>query len=658
MKILNSKLVSVLIAAALCGCVENTIDEGSAGNTDSGSRKIILTSQDAENGELLVKFSEEAVSTVVYGMTRSESTRTGIQPFDAAMTDIQAISLERVFPYVEKSEANTRAFGLDRWYIVKFNADISLDKAARRLADVGEVSFVQYNGRIMATSNEEPVPYDQAWSTSADQTDTRAESKFNDPRLEKQWHYKNTGNEAIVKPIKAGCDINLEAAWELCAGDPTIVVAIVDQGVQYTHEDLAANMWANEKELNGVKGVDDDKNGYTDDIYGYNFVKGHGGITWNEGDDTGHGIHVAGTVSAVNNNGAGVCGVAGGSGNNDGVKLMSVQVFANGRSTSTGQTAKAIKYAADNGADVLQCSWGTYMGPTTDEEYLASSSIEADAFKYFINTPRPGRPINGGIAIVAAGNEGSACSYPGAYPDMVCVTALSTDFTPSSFTNFGLPADISAPGGDLNYHEKNSSTGGVLSTLREVNSWYGYMSGTSMSCPHVSGVAALGLSYAHKLGKTFQPNEFRSLLLGSVNELESYLTGTKNYRPYSNLSGVMNMEDYKGKMGGGMVDAYKMLLAVRGTPAITVKEGEEITISLSKYYGDMTAQTYELKVPTAVAEKLGLTQTTGEGDKVKITCAKQGAGLVTVTTTVGRTPMSREVAIICRNKVASNGGWL
>lgn len=148
--------------------------------------------------------------------------------------------------------------------------------------------------------------------------------------LNKQWHYKNTGDETLVSPIKEGCDINVEPAWEFCTGDPSIIVAVMDEGVMYKHEDLAANMWVNQAELNGQKGVDDDGNGYVDDVYGYNFAKDQGDITWTDPEDSGHGTHVAGTISAVNNNGIGVCGIAGGSGNNDGVKIMSIQILPDG----------------------------------------------------------------------------------------------------------------------------------------------------------------------------------------------------------------------------------------------------------------------------------------------------------------------------------------
>lgn len=649
------KFIAILVVAALCSCTNDPIDEGGAANVPTGiDRKIMTSSLESEQGELLVKFSDEVIAAVETGVTRTEATRTGLQRFDAALTDIEAVSLERVFPDIPKHEAQARAFGLHLWYVVKFNPEVSLATAARKLAAADEVAYVQYNNRIVESyDREEPIPYDRVRNAdyTVANTDGSVMSSFNDPRLKDQWHYKNTGDESLVKPIKAGSDINLEPAWELCTGDPSIIVAVMDQGVVYNHEDLAANMWINEKELNGASGVDDDGNGYADDIYGYNFVTNRGKITWNNPDDSGHGTHVAGTISAVNNNGIGVCGIAGGSGNNDGVKIMSVQAFDGKRSLSVATSARAIQYAADNGALILQCSWGSVVYGS-DADYERESRAEIVALDYFIKKERPGRSLNGGIVFFAAGNATAKCDYPAAYPTVVCVTSIGTDFTPSTFTNFGLPADITAPGGDNNYHKGGNQAGKILSTLRSIDGSYGYMSGTSMSTPHVSGIAALGLSYAKQLGKTFQPDEFRDMVLASVNDLDPYLTGVKKYN-----NGTMNLVEYKGKMGSGMIDAYKMLMAVRGTPAITVEQDKPTTISLSKYYGDVSVLACTLEVSDAVKNKLGMTVTV-DGNNATITCSKQSAGLVTVKSSVGGTSMSREVAIICRAKAASNGGWL
>ncbi len=660
-------LVAIFVVAALGGCVNDPTEMENVPDMSAGSRKI-LTSAEAEAGELLVKFSKESIAAVEAGVTRSESTRTGIQPFDAALKEISAVSVERVIPVVEQHEADARASGLHRWYRVRFNDQVSLDEAARKLAAVEDVEVVQYDGYVARNFTEmSAVPYNNVWSSDRDQINTRSGEtpKFNDPMLNKQWHYKNTGDETLVSPIKEGCDINVEPAWEFCTGDPSIIVAVMDEGVMYKHEDLAANMWVNQAELNGQKGVDDDGNGYVDDVYGYNFVKDQGDITWTDPEDSGHGTHVAGTISAVNNNGIGVCGIAGGSGNNDGVKIMSIQIFAGRYQSTISRNVDAIYYATSMGASILQCSWGLMSGAiNSDEQYLDERSIEANAFAHFINTKRPGSPLNGGIIIFAAGNEAGACGYPAAYPSVVCVTSLSTDFTPSVFTNYGMPADIAAPGGDLYYHKNLSDAGQILSTVPRLDGMYAYKSGTSMSCPHVSGVAALALSYAKKLGKTFEPDEFRSMLLASVNDIDSYLTGIKTYIPYTDtdtgigFDGSMEMADYRGKMGSGIIDAYKMLMAVRGTPAVTVEPGKETSISLAKYYGDVARLSYTFRASDDAVEDLGLTFTTGEDGTVKITCTKQGAGLVYVETSNGGISMSRELAIVCRAKAASNGGWL
>lgn len=119
----------------------------------------------------------------------------------------------------------------------------------------------------------------------------------------------------------------------------------------------------------------------------------------------------------------------------------------------------------------------------------------------------------------------------------------------------------------------------------------------------------------------------------------------------------MNLDAYRGNMGVGMIDAYKMLMAVRGTPAITVEQNTPTTISLSKYYGDATGVACVLDVSDEVKTRLGLTGYV-EGNDATITCSKQSAGLIQIKSVVGGTSMSREVAIVCRAKAASNGGWL
>ena len=147
MKKIYWTIAAIFVAAALGGCVNDPTGMESMPEPTVGDRKI-LSSAEAEAGELLVKFSKESIAAVEAGVTRSEATRTGIQPFDAALADIRAVSVKRVIPVVEQHEADARASGLHRWYRVTFSDQVSLDEAARKLAAVEDVEVVQYDGYV------------------------------------------------------------------------------------------------------------------------------------------------------------------------------------------------------------------------------------------------------------------------------------------------------------------------------------------------------------------------------------------------------------------------------------------------------------------------------------------------------------------------------
>ncbi len=665
MKIL--KLTILLAGVALSGCVKDDLDRGSNQTPVPAHEKIIGTSNMAYEGEMLVKFSNEAADRIATSLTRTGATRSGITELDAVLDRIGAVRLERVFVYDEKNEADQRAFGLHRWYMLTFDEEQPLDDVAAQLAAFAEVSHVEFNAQVSRMEPmEEPMPVDALPASPA----TRADAlPFNDKSLGMQWHYINTGSPTIVRPSVAGADINVAPAWEICAGDPSIIVAVVDGPVASDHEDLADNVWTNAFEFSGEKGVDDDGNGFVDDIHGIN-LSGRstnlGPISWDNPQEIGHGTHVAGTVAAVNNNGIGVSGVAGGTGKKDGVKILNVQVFVGASNTGLGRVAQGFVYAANQGASILQCSWGRAPFRMSDDDYKRVYSAEYEGIVYFIEKQRPGSPLNGGICIFSAGNDGAACAYPSALAGVISVTSLAADGTPSTFSNYGPPADIAAPGGDMHYYlSQPTEKGNVLSTLTPNQGTYGYMAGTSMSSPHVSGVAALGLSYAKRLGKTFTPEEFKALLLSSVNDLDPYMEEVKTYSPYTTqigtyLPGMLNLPALKGQYGCGMVDAYKMLMAVRGTPAITVGVGVETEISLAKYYGDVARDPmeYDFVVSDEVREKLGMEITVVDDYTVKIKCTKQNSGLASVAVSFSGNDLEREIAIVCRERVASNGGWL
>ena len=507
----------------------------------------------------------------------------------------------------------------------------------------------------------------------------RAARLFNDPQLSRQWHYNNNGDKTVASTSRAGADINAQDAWAITAGNPGVVVAIVDQGVKYTHPDLAANMWINTQEKNGATGADDDGNGYIDDIYGYNFVT-RGAVSWdrevwvggeNKG-DSGHGTHVAGTVAAVNNNGVGVCGVAGGTGRNDGVKLMSCQIFSGNDATSGAITtsAEAIKYAADNGAAIIQCSFGSKAGAyTSDSAYERGSGVQYNAIKYFIESQNCDA-VGGGVVIFAAGNDATAMSgYPGAYHDYISVTSFSPDYLPAYYTNYGPGCNISAPGGDYKISADAAKTyAEVLSTvpseLSEYNGAdYGFMQGTSMACPHVSGVAALGLSYALEKGKKFTLDEFKTMILTSVNDMETYLDGSK--------TGLV-LADYRKKMGTGSIDAYQLLMQVEGTPCLRAKVGTKQLVALTKYFGGSASNLTYLRVEMTREnmDKLGITEAPSISyGKLMIHCTKPGVAKISVTaiagggsvgggSSMGGQEITKEFAVIARATENANGGWL
>ena len=667
-------LLLLSAALALGSCTKDATEQATGPEPEAkAASKLVFSSENAVRGELLVCFGEEAVAGIessVMQVTRSGgvATRSGIADFDAVLGSIGVKALQRLFPVDERNEERTRAAGLHRWYVVEFDAAADLDKAALDMARIAEVSKVEFNQQLMHVHEGRVIPL--AETGAAPQT--RAAVGFNDPHLGKQWHYINTGDKSIYSKIKAGADVNCDEAWKLCTGDPRVIVAVVDNCVQWDHPDLAANMWTNTAELNGSEGRDDDSNGYADDIHGFNFVDNTTLTISTKGDAPDHGTHVAGTVAAVNNNGTGVAGIAGGSGKNDGVKIMSCQIFHDKDGGDAATSAKAIKYAADNGASIIQCSWGypTQSPFTSDSYYERNYAAEKEAIDYFVSK-KNNYVLDGGLAIFAAGNDATNfASYPGGYRSYVSVTSFGPDYLPAYYTNYGPGCNVAAPGGDASISPAGTSAAQVLSTLPSElpaelgtdGADYGYMQGTSMACPHVSGVAALGLSYALAKGRHYTVDEFKSMLLTAVNDIDSYIIGgTKN---------GMVLRNYRKNMGTGSIDAYQLLMQIEGTPCLPAKVGVQQVLSLDKFFGQASANlTYKsAEMSQADMDKLGITAAPAFSyGKLQIKCTKPGVAKIKIKAMAGSSSangemsgmeITKEFAIIARAVQAGNGGWL
>jgi|GEM_PF-2963916 len=398
--------------------------------------------------------------------------RVGIPNMDEVNEKYGALSIKRIFPPAGKHEAAHRAYGLHLWYEIKVDKSVSVDDAIKDYTNLNYFHDVQECQEYTAIRASEEFM-------------SGLPAGANDPQFPNQWHFHNTGQTGGTP----GADINLFKAWEVETGSPNVVVAVIDGGIALDHPDLHAAIWTNVHEVPGNH-LDDDHNGYADDVHGYGFGDGTSTI---HPDD--HGTHVAGTIGAISNNGIGVSGIAGGTGANDGVRLMSLATFGSFRN---GGFEAAMVYAADNGAVISQNSWGGGSRAIQDAiTYFIDRAGLDNTTENFTKNIQTG-PMAGGIVIFAAGNSNTSdgsLGYPATYYKVFAVAATDHNDVKSYFSNYGVWVDICAPGSH------------VLSTKAD---GYGVFSGTSMACPHVSGVAALIVSKAQSQG--LSPSEVKNRL--------------------------------------------------------------------------------------------------------------------------------------------------
>ncbi len=297
----------------------------------------------------------------------------------------------------------------------------------------------------------------------------------NDPGYTQLWGLENTGQTPFYG--KPGADIKAPLAWGATTGSSSVVIALIDTGVDYTHPDLSSNIWQNPGEY--LNGADDDGNGYIDDIRGWNFVSKNNDPM----DDNGHGTHCAGTMAAVGNNGIGVTGVTWNA------KIMPLKFLDSKGSGYTSDAISAILYATQKGVPLISCS---FSGPG-----------ESQALKEAIDS-------SSALFICAAGNAGANSDitpqYPAGYPSsqIISVAASTYQDTLASFSNYGVSSvDIAAPGVSI---YSTTKSGG-----------YSYLNGTSMAVPYVTGTAAL----LKARNPSISTAQMKSKILGSCDVLAS-----------------------------------------------------------------------------------------------------------------------------------------
>ncbi|MDX9856686.1 MAG: PKD domain-containing protein [candidate division Zixibacteria bacterium] len=460
-------------------------------------------------GELIVQFRVPSAQ-IESARQSGGQISLGVSSLDEVAARYGVTEMRQLFRGAQPQFVKGQYFDLSRFYVVHFDQKADLDEVMKAYLDDPNVESVEKNGihAMYATPNDGYYSY--------------------------QWHLNQASDH----------DVDAPEAWNIETGNTAIILAILDSGTRYYHPDLGGvnasptnpgasrgNMWINTTELNGTSGVDDDGNGYVDDWIGWDFINGVSNC-WSGEDCTtadndprdfnGHGTHTAGIIGMLTNDGYGMAGIAGGWGSGsqavtgNGIKIMPLRM---GYSYNyLGQeygvvmmdaAASAFYYAANNGARIASCSWGS-----------SNSGGIGAAADYFI--------ASGGVIFVAAGNDGSqTADYLNGRGDCVSVAATDENDNGASFTTYGTWVDICAPGNNIyaTYHDH---------TDPNTNYWAA-LSGTSMATPLTAGVAGLIWSQ----NPTWTASQVKTQLFSTADNIDAYLSS-----------------QYIGKMGSGRVNAY------------------------------------------------------------------------------------------------------
>ncbi|MCH8566624.1 MAG: S8 family serine peptidase [Balneolales bacterium] len=474
-------------------------------------------------GYIKIKISEQAKNQLDASLLSETSQLTGISSIDALNAQFSVQSMEQVFVTDPRFAERHRAYGLDRWYRLQFDNSFSTDAAIQSFSSIAEIEVAEriYKRHLIGNvlNNEE----------IQDLLD------FNDPRLAEQWHYNNTGQTGGTP----GSDISLFQAWGLTTGSSDIIVKVMDSGFDQNHPDLQGVLWENP--------VPGPGNGFDGDFHGWNFVNNTNNIQ----DQDGHGSHVSGTIAARNDNGVGVAGIAGGTADEAGVRIMVARVFS-GPGNTPGGFPQGFVYGADNGAVISNNSWGGG----------GFSQVLNDAIDYFRDNAgfdengNPSGPVQGGVIFFAAGNNGSSNpSQPiASNPEVIAVASTGHNDQKAWYSQYGSWIDISAPGGETN----TVANQGVLST--NVGG-YAFFQGTSMASPHAAGVAALVASKYPGLTN----EEIVQRMIFTVDDIEAA------------------NPNFQGLMGAGRVNAFRALEEDDGVPPASIQDLQTVGFIAENY---------------------------------------------------------------------------
>jgi subtilisin family serine protease len=493
--------------------------------------------------EFIVEFGPEAQRALADSGLASEG-RTGLELLDETLAHHGVTGIRKLF-----------------------SSHVPKDLADRNLPDLGGFAVVTVD---LTVTTLDAAMADLAADPSVLRVETIGVHPLyappNDGNFGVQWHLNQTSDK----------DIDAPEAWDIQNGDPAKIVAVLDSGVRYYHKDLggantstantagtAGNIWINTAEQNGVAGTDDDGNGFVDDWVGYDFVSAAIATCWAGEDCTGadndprdfngHGTHCSGIVAALNNNGYAVASPAGGFGNGtltatgDGARVMCLKI---GHSAQSGASevgyvrmdyaASALQYAANNGARIASCSWGS-----------SNSGGIAAACDYFLAA--------GGLIFKAAGNANTATAdYMCSRTDVYSVAALDQTDKKASFSSYGSWVDISAPGVSIysTYHDHNADATDYVAAL----------SGTSMATPLVAGCAA-NLWSQFPTWTAAQVWERLRTTAENVDAANATFVGQLGAGRV-NLHRALTNTTSGGGGGGGTTLAGKVLVSVLGSPTL------------------------------------------------------------------------------------------